>query len=290
MKTHLPGGRYGFFVDVVSCFEMFASGHVDHSDALAAMNNSQKTGFPSMYEARVAGSMQNLFPTVLGKGNSDGMDSSRFLPALQNPDKWEYNGMSGLKFNIERELINVTNQLTNAIDVTFANHQEAAGLAKECLYKSRRFITDFITFVSSDYAYWLGKGYTKLEAWELVCQSIRRIFEDIHQVRVLGRDVKADDSTMTATQYAWAAFKAHEVMADYSKMGFDKHPSISAVVSRHLASNHSRNDAGVAAALTAKVTKLESSVTSLMRRFDTLESKVSALQKPNGGRQRAQEN
>jgi len=289
MKTHLPGGRYGFFVDVVSCFEMFAAGHVDHSEALAAMNNSQKTGFPSMYKARVAGSMQNLFPTVLGKGSSDGMDSTRFLPALQNPDKWEYNGMSGLKFNIERELINVTNQLTNAIDVNFANHNEAARLAKECLYKSRRFITDFVTFVSADNAYWLGKGYTKLEAWGLVCQSIRRIFEDIHMVRVLGRDVKADDSTLTATQYAWAAFKAHEVMAEYSRMGFDKHPSISAVVSRHLASNHTRTDGAGVAALTTKVTKLETSVTGITRRLDTMESKFNALNRPNGGRQRHQE-
>ena len=158
----IPGGRYGLFVDVVSCLKRFASGHVDHSEALAAMNNSQKTGFPSMYEARVAGSMQNLFPTVLGKGNSDGMDSTKFLPALQNPDKWEYNGIKGLKLNIERELINVTNQLTNVIDVTFANHNEVAGLAKECLYKSRRFITDFITFVSSDYAFWLGKDIQSL--------------------------------------------------------------------------------------------------------------------------------
>lgn len=48
-----------------------------------------------MYEARVAASTQNLFPMVFGYTTASGLDVSEYLPALQNPDKWD-NSITGL--------------------------------------------------------------------------------------------------------------------------------------------------------------------------------------------------
>jgi len=46
-----------------------------------------------MFEARLAASTQNLFPTVFGRTNSGGLDDSEYLPALMDPDKWDNGSM-----------------------------------------------------------------------------------------------------------------------------------------------------------------------------------------------------
>ena len=63
-------------------------------------------------------------------------------------------------------------------------------------------------------------------------------------VRVVGRDSKdLRNPTLTATQVMWATLCAHTVMEEYSRRNFFEHPSISAVIARHLASNHTKPDA-----------------------------------------------
>jgi hypothetical protein len=41
----------------------------------------------------------------------------------------------------------------------------------------------------------------------------------------------------------WATLWAHMVMEEYSRRNFFEHPSISAVIARHLAANHTKPDA-----------------------------------------------
>ncbi len=67
VTTDLPNRRYGLFVDAVSLLDFFTSiGHVDAEKTFSAFYNQHKTGFSSIYEARVAASVQNLFPMVFG--------------------------------------------------------------------------------------------------------------------------------------------------------------------------------------------------------------------------------
>jgi len=90
MKTHVPNNRYGLFVDVIGLFELFCTEHVDVSTTIGTFHSSQRTGFATMYESSLAASMQNVLPSLLGKGNTDGMDTSRFLPPclLLSLDIW----------------------------------------------------------------------------------------------------------------------------------------------------------------------------------------------------------
>lgn len=67
VTTDLPNRRYGLFVDAVSLLDFFTSiGHVDAEKTFSAFYNQHKTGFSSIYEARVAASVQDLFPMVFG--------------------------------------------------------------------------------------------------------------------------------------------------------------------------------------------------------------------------------
>ena len=283
MKTHVPNNRYGLFVDVIGLFELFCTDHVDAATAIGTFHSSQRTGFATMYESSLAASMQNVLPTLLGKGSTDGMDTSRFLPGLRDPDKWSHNGVTGLRFKIERELPNVDAQLSAEINTALGDSIEASGLARECLFRSKRFIADLCQFITTDFEFWCGRGYVRIDAWSLVCQSLRRIFEDIHSERVYGRHVKSGDDSQTAAKYVWAVLKAQEKMQDYSKRNFYEHPSVSAVVARHLASNHMKpNDDGKA--LSLQVKRCESSLNDVLRKFDALESRVSnKLQQGGGG-------
>ena len=282
MKVHVANNRYGLFVDVIGLFELFCTEHVDASTTIGTFHSSQRTGFATMYESSLAASMQNVLPSLLGKGSVDGMDTSRFLPGLRDPDKWSHNGVTGLRYQIERELPNVDSQLTAEINTAFADSFEASGLARECLFRSKRFISDLCHFITTDFEFWSGRGYARIDAWSLVCQSLRRIFEDIHSERVYGRHVKSGNDELTAAKYVWAVCKAHQVMKDYSKRNFYEHPSVSAVVARHLASNHMKpnDDSKV---LSTQVKRCESSINDMIRKFDALESRVSNKLQHGGG-------
>mmetsp|Transcript_24659 Transcript_24659/g.35382 ORF Transcript_24659/g.35382 Transcript_24659/m.35382 type:complete len:538 (+) Transcript_24659:814-2427(+) len=282
MKQNVKNNRYGLFVDVVALFELFCTKHVDTATTIGTYHSSQRTGFTSMYESTLAASMLNVLPTLLGKGSTDGLDTSRFLPGLTNADKWSHNGVSGLCFQIERELPNVDSQLGAEINTVFRDFPEAAGLARECLFRSKIFIAELCQFITNDLEFWVGRRYSRIDAWALVCQSIRRIFEEIHSERVYGRHVKSTDDDVTAAKYLWAVLKAHKVMQEFSTRDFTKHPSISAVVARHLAMNHMKPDEDKK--LEAQVRHCETSLKDLARRFDTLDSRVTnKLGKLDGG-------
>jgi hypothetical protein len=72
---------------------------------------------------------------------------------------------------------------------------------------------------------------------------VRRIFEEIHSERVIAKDVYDQvDKDFTTARFLWATWKAHTVMAKYLKHQFYEHPSIAAVLARHLADNYVKPD------------------------------------------------
>jgi hypothetical protein len=68
---------------------------------------------------------------------------------------------------------------------------------------------------------------------------VRRVFEEIHSQRVIARDIlDVQDGDFSCAKFLWATWKAHETMALYVRHQFYEHPSIAAVLARHLADNH----------------------------------------------------
>jgi len=131
---HVKDNRFGLFLDAVSIFDFLAQAHIDSDTNMSHLYSSQKNGFDTTYESRIISSMQNLFPNLFGKSSSDGRDTSRALPGLQTPEKWNSEGVTGLQLQVERELPNVNLQFRNAIASTFEDNVEARDLALELLY------------------------------------------------------------------------------------------------------------------------------------------------------------
>jgi hypothetical protein len=273
--THLKSNRFGLFLDAVSIYEFLAQDHADTTEVLTNLYNSQKNKFNNLYDSKVLASYLNLFPTIFGRSSADGLDTSKTLPGLTTPDKWDNNGVTGLRFQLAWEIINVDTQLTNAIFVAFCDSPEAAGLAKELLYRSRKFVNDLGNFISQDYAFWLAKGYAKSGSWELTCCSVRRLYEDIHQVRIIARDIRdLEDPASTTALVLWATLRTHVVMEEYTRRNFYEHPSILAVIARHLAANHTKPDDS----LEVKMRKLEEKMLEQKRCIDSLESRLARVE------------
>jgi len=279
--TNLKSNRFGLFLDGVSIFEFLAQDHADATEVLTNLYNSQKNKFNNLYDSKVLTSCQNLFPTIFGRSSSDGLDTSRTLPGLHTADKWDHNGVTGLRFQLAREIINVDTQITNAIVVAFRDAPLAEALAKELLYRSKKFVADLSNFISQDFAFWKAKGYDKKGSWELTCCSVRRLYEDIHQVRIIARDVRdLDDPASTASLVLWATLRSHVIMEEYTKRNFYEHPSISAVIARHLAANHIKPDSS----LESRMAKLEEKVADQGRCLDSFDSRIARLEQKNGTR------
>jgi len=274
VNLHLPNYRYGLFVDGVSLFEFFSAGHVDAETTYTSFYSQHRTGFKSTFEARVASSVQNLFPTVFGKSDSN-VDTSEALPALPTADRWDSNdGNTGLRHQIMRNMPDVELQIQETINTVLGDYPEARHLARECLHQSKRFAMELCQFITLDFQKWKHRGHAKRDAWKMTAVCVRRIFEELYSERVVARDVyDQSNQAFTTAKYLWATWRAHGVMTNYLKHQFYEHPSISAVLARHLADNYVKPDDTQGAklkTLEAQLKTFEAAQKVLQSKYDTL--------------------
>jgi hypothetical protein len=271
VRINVPKGRFGLFVDGHSFLEFFTlSGHIDTEAGTAAFSNLQKAGFHTYIEAQLAISFKNLFPSVFGKGGSASLDDSECLPAISNGDKWN-NGSTGLHHQLMRNMNDVSYQLDSSIKKVLKDHQDAKQLAIDCVTASKRFVIDLITFMSQEYSTWKQRGFSSKAAWQIVCQIVRRIFEDLQSARISARNVTDwEDTDFTTASFIYATLKCHDIMEAYVKHQFHAHPHASSVITRHLAANFVKPDQST----DAKFSSLDAKVSALASKLDSLTSKL----------------
>jgi hypothetical protein len=274
VDANLPNHRYSLFVDGVSIFEFFTAGHIEAEATYSAFYSQHKTGFKSTFEARVVASVQNLFPSVFGRSDSN-VDTAEALPALPNPSKWDSNdGNTGLRYQIMRNMADVELQIQETINTVLGDYLEAQHIARECLHHSKRFALELCQFITLDFQKWKHRGHSPKDAWKMTAVCVRRIFEELYSERVVARDVyDQGNPSFTTSKYLWATWKAHTVMSKYLRHQFYEHPSISAVLARHLADNYVKPDDSHGAkikALENRVQQLETHNKNLQSKYDTM--------------------
>ena len=78
-----------------------------------------------------------------------------------------------------------------------------------------------------------AKVYDAESCWDLVCECVSRIFDEIHLVRASARDAYIQtDAATTCDTYIWATLRAHEVMDKFVLARFDDHPSMASVITK----------------------------------------------------------
>lgn len=133
VTTQLPNHRYGLFVDGISIFEFFTHGHIDAEATYSSFYSQHRTEFAFSNEAWVASSIQNRFPAVFGKSDSN-VDTAESLPALSTPEQWDsHDGNTGLWYQIMRNMADVELQISESISVILREYPEAQYIAREWL-------------------------------------------------------------------------------------------------------------------------------------------------------------
>jgi hypothetical protein len=165
-------------------------------------------------------------------------------------------------------------QLQETISTVLGDYTEAQHIARECLHQSKRFALELCQFITMDFQKWTHRGHTKKDAWKMTSVCVRRIFEEMYSERVVARDVyDQGNPTFTAAKFLWATWKAHSVMERYLRHQFYEHPSISAVLARHLADNYVKPDDSQAQrikSLENQVKALETNLKHLQSKYDTI--------------------
>lgn len=105
---------------------------------------------------------------------------------------------------------------------------------------------------------------------------VRRIFEEIHSQRVVARDIlDIQDGDFSCAKFLWATWKAHDTMSAYVRHQFYEHPSIAAVLARHLADNHVKPDEN----LGSKLSNVDKAIKNINARLDSVQSIAERLDK-----------
>jgi hypothetical protein len=108
-----------------------------------------------------------------------------------------------------------------------------------------------------------GNGAEAMEAWSLLSAMLSAIFKTMSDARDEAGDKPEDvtDLTLRAARVLWGTSQCHRVMAQFTKVGFRKHPCFLPALILHLFSRK---------ASTAKVDKLTT-------RLASMEKTVAAL-------------
>jgi precorrin-2 methylase len=118
---------------------------------------------------------------------------------------------------------------------------------------------------------WKTRGHTKKEAWRMACKEVLRVFEEMQSARCVARDSRdGDDTDYTTATMIFATLKCHGVMTEYVQAHFLEHPSISAVLARHLADNYTKPDDNQG----KKLATLQGLVEKLTQRCNKIECNV----------------
>jgi hypothetical protein len=274
VKTEVPQGRFGLFVDGHSLLDFFSFvGFLDAEAVANSFHSSQKSGFKFMLETHMAASMQNFFPAPFGKTAGEKSDDSESLPGIPDPEKFD-NRSAGVKYKVLRGMKDISSQLEANIDKVLRDFPDAKQMAHDLLLNSKHFVINLMNFISQDSNSWKLQGYLKKEAWKMTYQSVHRNIDDLQGARMTGRDAGdgAELDHMTATYIIWTTAEAQEVMEDYLKYQFFEHPAIAAVLAHHLAATEVLPDEQ----WSSKVQQLDTKLSKLSTKVDGIESKYHA--------------
>ena len=109
----------------------------------------------------------------------------------------------------------------------------------------------------------------------MACKEVLRVFEEMQSARCVARDCRdGDDTDYTTATMIFATLKCHAVMNEYVQAHFLEHPSISAVLARHLADNYTKPDDNQG----AKLVSLQGLVEKLTQRCNKIECNVALKQ------------
>ncbi len=285
MKKELEQPCHGLFVDLVSFMEFLGGErYIECNSTLNDLYLTNKVGFATQSDTIVAGSFHNILPAAYGrrpdgdKGNpnSASIDAQQELPGLPSFEKWDHrDGSTGRKYWIKKETHNTNKQLSGMI-----RHQltgKAQILASELLMESKTMSDALYQFISTSFEdITHSEKFDDVQAWQLTCKFVKRVFSEIGDVRVIARHgIDTEDKWTTSARFLFATLKAHEVMDSFMRLNIKDHPSISSEMVKFICYAQPSSEAST---LLSRMSNLETLQRGDQSQISRLETKVKSLQ------------
>eukprot|EP00978_Attheya_sp_CCMP212_P015803 scaffold40890_cov62-Attheya_sp.AAC.5 len=116
------------------------------------------------------------------------------------------------------------------------------------------------------------------EAWMLISDSVSHKNGDLSDAIISGHGARdGTNDVETASACIWATLSAHRVMPEYMWLNFDRHPSVSSVLTRYQ-TKHSTNDSVVKVEWC--LVTVESKIAASQSKVDAFGSRLHAWEKP----------
>ena len=278
MKANLSNPCHGLFVDLVSFTQFFGSdSYVERNVTLNELYMSNKIGYQTMADAYVATSFENVLPAAYGRNiranptrpSSDvDMESQPELPGLPSFEKWDRtDGSTGRKYWITKECRKTGLQIDGMIRAQLSD--SAQFLAKDLLTESIAMSEALFNFISTSYQDTYNSGrFDTVQAWQLTCKFVKRIFVEMGDVRITARaGIHINEPWTSAAKFLFATLRAHEVMHSFMRLDIKNHPSISSEMVKFICYSQPASD-------TAEVLTRLASTESMQRTHQSTLSKL----------------
>jgi hypothetical protein len=153
---------------------------------------------------------------------------------------------------------------------TFLSNTAILRLSLGLCADSVNFIQRMVGFIDSIYMeYKASAFFSEVRLWELCVSYLEQIFEDLCAARCLIQDALENDTAILL----WGILKSHEVMDDYLRHDFRKHPSLNGILVQKILGSSPTTG------LTSRIQALEKSTGSISGSLATIKSRITAVEK-----------
>ncbi len=230
------------FFDFISMLETCLDVSRTSDEHFARKGAAHKGGYESLMSGRVLSSFSTTVPALFNKITGGPFSRIQTFKDWDSEDERE-----GLVPDVNRRLLQWTEQHQKRIEKRLGNHPQARELADRMLFDSTKFWNDLVTFIAQYYrrltandeamslsevqnqaerrAVEAAIKQSRQEAWELMLKILDDLLQEMSIRRADGKSVQ-DKGTNPRERTAlviYASLRAHKFMKELKRRGFEKH-------------------------------------------------------------------
>jgi len=210
------------------------------------------------------------------------------IKMLSKLDVWQGVGGNGMRDHLQE-------QLRRSVEAhkSYVNDHFPAGEFRDMALQTAKDVLTFFTFlttyISEEIEILTSLGLPVAEVMLLLSNQVVQICDDMYEYRHLARNINLDNKAIAGARYAWVTLQSLGTLAGYLKDKFRRHQGIHSTFVRFLTRNlASQSCIGLSAqikALATRVTKVETSLTTLTanttKEKEKLDAKVESILRAN---------
>ena len=285
VAKHAPASGSYLYHDCVSLLENLNATDMCRTDIITDIYQTQKVGLKAEAEARQIASFRITLPSIFC-GNQKELTvatTGKHFPGCKTFTQWNaHDGYSGLKFTIERGLVDIRSSIKYDIDSILEDFPEAKSFANDLHGLAHTWINEYVSWLDSFISELKTISGCSIEAaFELGTKCGKRVFEELRRERSMAANANSEPSQARRTaKYLYATLRAHTLMQEFLDRGFRDHSSIFPVINFHLYQTTVSR-----ITVDKHVLDLKNDIKKIEARcnqIDTLSSKVQKLTNPSG--------